>query len=272
LVKDWSMRAIESYTLKYSFDKLKWEPIASGIPPTVLPEDPSYNYCSYPWSVPLLPKSKQIWLRCSGISNGKVITKGTKRFWIRVLEPDSVALLYMANSSGKWKTIDLLPYDNEGMYVWSTPVFPSLSQCMRGKVEIKATVREESKTVGSESIRIKYLSRNEALLGGTWNYNLSIGGESVSGVFTLDRNGRGSLSVPTPYGAVTINFESSVQCTSLHVTVTGHSIAPPGYVWACTGTRYDNISGGGKTDPGVTTMSGWFETFCGQRGTFVLSR
>jgi hypothetical protein len=264
------------YKLRYSFDGLSWEDIASNVTPSGF--DGSRNQtCTYSWNVPVVQESRRCWVKVIGFdADGEKNGTDTQWVYIRVKPAVNVDIFYSNNGGETWRSITEVPYGNQ--YTWEDVSMKS-RRCRFG-AQLKVVMKDGGdKTVGSAtSTEFTVMSNQPARLAGNWSgyyYSAPSGTIPVSG--SIDSENKYNFVADLPFGKAKFLGRFYGNCLdadddgTLAVTGDGTAYAPPGHDWS-NDKPTAAIDLDAETNAALTAMKGNWTLGDDLVGSFAINR
>jgi len=254
-----------SYKLRYSFDNVAWEDIASDI-----------TAREYSWKVPVVEQSRRCWIKVIGFdANGEKNGTDTQLVYIRVRPAVNVDIFYSTNGGETWRPIDQVSYRSQ--YSWDVSM---KSRRCRFGAQVKVVMRDVGdKTVGSAmSTGFTVISNQPPRLAGNWSgyyYSAPSGTIPVSG--TIDSENQYNFVGELPFGKAKFLGKFNGNCLdadddgTLAVTGDGTAYAPSGHVWT-NDKPTAAIDLDADTNAAMTAMKGRWALSDDLVGSFAINR
>ncbi len=256
-----------SYKLRYSFDNVAWEDIASDI-----------TAREYSWKVPVVEQSKRCWIKVVGFdANGQKNGTDTRLVYIRVKPAVNVNIFYSTNGGETWRSITQVSYGEAGQYPWDVSM--KSRRCRFGAL-VKVVMKDGGdKTVGSAMSReFTVISNQPARLAGNWSgyyYSAPSGTIPVSG--TIDSENQYNFVGELPFGKAKFLGKFHGNCLdadddgTLAITGDGTAYAPPGRLWS-NDKPTAAIDLDAETNAALTAMKGRWALSDDLVGSFAINR
>jgi len=256
-----------SYKLRYSFDNVAWENIASDI-----------TAREYSWKVPVVEQSRRCWIKVIGFdADGEKNGTDTQLVYIRVRPAVNVDIFYSTNGGETWRSINRVSYGAGSHYSWDVNM---KSRKCRFGAQVKVVMKDGGdKAVGSAmSTGFTVISNQPPRLSGNWSgyyYSAPSGTIPVSG--TIDSENQYNFVGELPFGKAKFLGKFNGNCLdadddgTLAVTGDGTAYAPSGHVWT-NDKPTAAIDLDADTNAAMTAMKGRWALSGDLVGSFAINR